>query len=157
MSHIAMSAQNRADAWIAGGQHAAFAFSTRNQKHLFSNPGMFSNLVLCHWRVYRVRSHWSVEMKMPKLHSTRNKHKQSFKAVNRMTFPAVSVVAGDTVQVTDEITLLISLHWTLRTYLGLRIFRDTLCSGRSQLWVWTGKGLNQTLILLEFTQKRFKA
>lgn len=26
-----------------------------------------------------------------------------------MTFPAVSVVAGDTVQVTDEITLLISL------------------------------------------------
>lgn len=54
MSHTATSAQNRADALIAGGQHAAFAFSTRNQKHLFSNPGMLSNLVLRHWHVYRV-------------------------------------------------------------------------------------------------------
>lgn len=54
MSHIATSAQNRADASTAGGQHAAFAFSTRNQEHLFSNPGMLSNLVLRHWHVYRV-------------------------------------------------------------------------------------------------------
>lgn len=95
MSHIATSAQTGGDASIAGGQHAAFAFSTRNQKHLFSNPGMLSNLVLRHWHIYRLRSHSSVEMKMPKLHSTRNKHKQSLKDRKAMTFPAVSVVAED--------------------------------------------------------------
>lgn len=58
MSHIATSAQNGGDASIASGQHTAFAFSTRNQKHLFSNPGMLSNLALRHWRVYRL---WATE------------------------------------------------------------------------------------------------
>lgn len=137
MSHIATSAQNRADASIAGGQHAAFAFSTRNQKHLFSNPGMLSNLVLRHWRVYRVWSHWSVEMKMLKIHCTWNKHKQILKDLNRMTLPAASVVAEDTVQVAGKLHFTYFTHGILRTY----IFRNTHSSGLSQLWVWTGKSV----------------